>query len=169
MPCALFLDVRNWLWHLTMNTGELKKCERHHFTDWHWAQFEQAGLLPGPVQIPSDSNYWLYTMASPGKKWGAFEFRRNLVGVGQIRLSWACFCIEREAEHLAWKQVIEKFRSDSADYFGTRSPPVAPGSCPWIAIVEITRLADYERRWMWEFHAFYFWYLIEKMSEDGWS
>jgi hypothetical protein len=22
--------------------------------------------------------------------------------------------------------------------------------------------------WMWEFHAFYFWYLIDKMSEDGW-
>jgi hypothetical protein len=53
IACALVLDVRNWLWHLTMNTGELKKCERHHFTDWHWAQFEQAGFLPGPVQIPS--------------------------------------------------------------------------------------------------------------------
>ena len=108
-------------------------------------------------------------MASPGKKWGTFEFRRNLVGVGQIRLSWACFCIEQEAEYLAWKQAIEKYRSDSSDYFGTRSPPAVPGSCPWIAAVEITRLADYERRWMWEFHAFYFWYLIDKMSEDGWS
>jgi hypothetical protein len=169
IACALVLDVRNWLWHLTMNTGELKKCERHHFTDWHWAQFEQAGLLPGPVQIPSNSNYWLYTTANPGKKWGAFEFRRNLVGVGQIRLSWACFCIEQEAEYLTWKQAIERFRSDSSDYFGTRSPPAVPGSCPWIAAVEITRLADYERRWMWEFHAFYFWYLIDKMSEDGWS
>ena len=41
-----------------MNTGELKKCERQHFTDWHWPQFEQAGLLPGPVQIPSNSNYY---------------------------------------------------------------------------------------------------------------
>ncbi len=78
-----------------MNTGELKKCERQHFTDWHWAQ---------------------------------------------------------------WKQAKEKFRSDSADYFGTRSPPAVPGSCPLIAAVEITRLSDYERRWMWEFHAFYFWF-----------
>ncbi|HEV3211466.1 MAG TPA: hypothetical protein VGY91_14510, partial [Chthoniobacterales bacterium] len=86
--CALGLDVRNWLWHLTMNTGELKKCERQHFSDWHWAQFEQAGVLPGPVEIPPNSNYWLYTAANPGKKWGAFEFRRNVVGVGQIRLSW---------------------------------------------------------------------------------
>jgi hypothetical protein len=167
--CALVLDVRNWLWHLTMNTGELKKCERQHFTDWHWAQFEQASVLPGPVEIPSNSNYWLYTMANPGKKWGAFEFRRNVVGVGQIRLSWACFCIEQEAEFVTWKQAIEKFRSDSSDYFGTGSSPSVPGSCPWIAAVEITRLADYERRWMWEFHALYFWYLIDKISEDAWS
>jgi hypothetical protein len=152
-----------------MNTGELKKCERHHFTDWHWAQFEQAGLLPGPVQIPAESNYWLYTMASPGEKRGAFEFRRNLVGVGQIRLSWACFCIEQEAAYLAWKQAIEEFRSDSADYFGPRLPLAVPGSCPWIATVEITRLTDDERRWMCEFYAFYFWYLIDKMSEHGWS
>ena len=77
VACGLLLDVRDWLWRLTMNTGELKKCERHHFTDSHWAQFEEAGLLPGP--------------------------------------------------------------------------------------------RDYERRWMWEFHAFYFWYLTDKMSEDGWS
>ena len=45
------MDVRDWLWHLTLNTGEVKKCERHYFTDWQWAQFEQAGLLPGPVEI----------------------------------------------------------------------------------------------------------------------
>jgi hypothetical protein len=167
--CALGLDVRNWLWHLTMNTGELKKCERQHFSDWHWAQFEQAGVLPGPVEIPPNSNYWLYTAANPGKKWGAFEFRRNVVGVGQIRLSWACFCIEQEAELVTWKQAIEEFRSDSSDYFGARSQPSVPGSCPWIAAVEITRLADYERRWMWEFHALYFWYLIDKISEDAWS
>jgi hypothetical protein len=58
---ALVLNVRDWLWHLTLNTGEVKKCERHHFTDWHWAQFEQAGLLPGPVELPSNSNYWPYS------------------------------------------------------------------------------------------------------------
>ena len=169
MACALVLDVRNWLWHLTMNTGELKKCERRHFTDWHWAQFEQADLLPGPVEFPSNSNYWLYTTANPDQKSGEFEFRRNLARVGQVRLSWACFCIEQEAEYLTWKQAIEKFRSDSLDYFETRSPPAVPESCPWIAAVEITPLADYERRWMWEFHTFYVWYLIDKMSEDGWS
>jgi hypothetical protein len=162
------LDVRNRLWHLTLNTGELKKFERRHFTDWHRAQFEQAKLLPGPVQINSNSNYWLYTTVNPNKKSGEFEFRRNLVGVGQIRLSWACFCIEQEAEYLAWKHAIEKFRLDSSDYFGTTSPPTVPESCPWIAAVDITRLTDYERRWMWEFHAFYVWYLIDKLSKDGW-
>ena len=60
---------------------------------------------------------------------------------------------------------MERYRSDSTDYFETRSAPSVPGGCPWIAAVELTRLADYERRWMWEFHAFYFWYLIDKMSE----
>ena len=164
---ALVLDVRDWLWHLTMNTGELKKCERHHFTDWHWAQFEHAGLLSGPVEIPPASNYWLYTTANPGEKWGAFEFRRNVVGLGQIRLSWACFCIEEEAEYLAWKQALERFRSDSSDYFGTRSSPSVPGSCPWIAAVEITRLADSERCWMWEFHSLYAWYLIDKLCGES--
>jgi len=149
-----------------MNTGELRKCERQHFTDWHWAQFEEAGLLPGPVEIPPNSNYWLYTTAHPGKKRGAFEFRRNVVGVGQIRLSWACFCIDQEEEHLSWKQAIEEFRSDSSDYFETGTPPSVPGSCPWIAAVEITRLADYERRWIWEFHALYTWYLIDKLLEE---
>jgi hypothetical protein len=152
-----------------MNTGELKKCERRLFTDSHWAQFEEANLLPGPVEIPSNSNYWLYTTANPGEKSGEFEFRRNLVGVGQIRLSWACFCIEQEAEYLTWTQALEKLRLNSSDYFRTGCRSAVPESCPWIAAVEITRLGDYERRWMWEFHAFYFWYLIDKMSEDGWS
>ena len=152
-----------------MNTGELKKCARRHFTDSHWAQFEESGLLPGPVEIPANSNYWLYTTPDPGKKSGEFEFRRNLVGVGQIRLSWACFCIEQEAEFLTWKQATEKFRLNSTDYFRTGCRSVLPDSCPWIAAVEITRLTDCERRWMWEFHAFYFWYLVDKMSEVGWS
>ena len=165
---ALALDVRDWLWHLTLNTGEVKKCERHYFTDWQWAQFEQAGLLPGPVEILSNSNYWLYTTINAEKNWGEFEFRRNLVGVGQIRLSWACFCIEQEADYLAWKQATERFCSDSADSFETRSPLAALGGCPWIAAVEITRLAEYERCWMWEFQAFYVWYLIAMMSKDGW-
>jgi len=90
------------------------------------------------------------------------------VGVGQIRLSWACFCIEEEAEYLAWKQAMERFRSDSADSFETRSSLAVLEDCPWIAAVEITRLAEYERCWMWEFQAFYVWYLIAMMSKDGW-
>jgi hypothetical protein len=32
----------------------------------------------------------------------------------------------------------------------------------------MNRLADYERRWMVEFHAFYFWYLIDKIYEADW-
>jgi hypothetical protein len=162
------LHVRDWLWHLTLNTGELKKCGREQFTDWDWAQIEEANPLPGPVEIPPNSNYWLYTMADPDKNRGAFEFRRNIVGVGQIRLSWACFCIEQEAERLTWKHVTEKFRSESPDYFQIGSLPAVPDSSPWIAAIELNRLADYERRWMDEFHAFYFWYLVDKIYEASW-
>jgi hypothetical protein len=32
---------------------------KQEFFELAWAQFGQAGLLPGPVQIPSNSNYWL--------------------------------------------------------------------------------------------------------------
>jgi hypothetical protein len=28
-------------------------------------------------------------------------------------------------------------------------------------------LADHERRWMWDFYAFYGWYLMGKLSEEG--
>lgn len=149
-----------------MNTGELKKCERHHFTDSDWGQLEEAGLLPGPVEIPSNSNYWLYTTANPGENSGEFEVRRNLVGVGQLCLSWACFCITQEAEYLIWKQAMEKFRLNSSDYFSTGCHSTVPESCPWIAAVEITRLTDYERRWMWEFQEKYAWYLIGKIHEE---
>ena len=62
---GLILPVRNWLWHLTLNTGELRRCDRRQFTDWDWAQIEQADPLPGPVEMPSNSNYWLYTSADP--------------------------------------------------------------------------------------------------------
>jgi hypothetical protein len=165
---GLILHVRNWLWHLTLNTGELRRCDRRQFTDWDWAQIEQADPLPGPVEMPSNSNYWLYTSADPDKKWGTFEFRRNLVGIGQIRLSWVCYCIEPESEHLTWKQAIEMFRSESSDYFQTGSVLTAPDSSPWIASIEMNRLADCERRWMSEFHAFYFWYLVDKIYEVSW-
>ncbi len=168
ITCGLNLHVRDWLWHLTLNTGELKKCERRQFTDSDWAQFEQADPLPGPIEMPSNSNYWLYTTADPDKKWGAFEFRRNVVGVGQIRLSWACFCIEQEAERLTWKQAIERFRWERPDYVQTGPPLAIPDGSPWIAAVEISRLAGYERHWMIEFHAFYFWYLADKIYETGW-
>jgi hypothetical protein len=158
--------VRDWLWHLTLNTGELKRCQREQFTDWDWAQIEVASPLPGPVEIPSNSNYWLYTTADPDKNWGTFEFRRNIVGVGQKHLSWACFCIEQGAERPTWRQAIEKFRAENPDYL--RSLPAIPDSSPWIAAIEMNRLADYERRWMVEFHAFYFWYLIDKIYEADW-
>jgi len=85
MACGLTLLVRDWLWHLTLNTGELKKCERLQFTDWDWAQIEEANPLPGSVEMPSKSNYWLYTTADRDKKWGTFEFRRPRVGVGPKR------------------------------------------------------------------------------------
>ena len=168
VACGLILHVRDWLWHLTLNTGELKKCERRQFTDWDWAQIEEADPLPGPVEMPSNSNYWLYTTADRDKKWGTFEFRRNRVGVGQIRLSWACFCIGQEAERLTWKQAIEKFRWESPDYYQSGSLLAVPDSSPWIVAIEFNRLADYERRWMVEFHAFYFWYLADKIYEIGW-
>ncbi|MBV8901978.1 MAG: hypothetical protein JOY92_17900 [Verrucomicrobia bacterium] len=161
--------MRDWLWHLTMNTGELRKCERRHFTDWHWAQFECAGLLPGPVEMACDSNYWLYTTLKPREKWAAFEFRRNRVGLGQIRLSWACFCLEQAAETLTWAQALERFSLDCPDAFAARPAVELPGDCPWIAAFEITRLADHERGWMWEFHALYCWYLAGKLSEEAWS
>jgi hypothetical protein len=160
--------VRDWLWHLTLNTGELKKCERKDFTDWDWAQFEQADPLRGPVEMPSNSNCWLYTNADPGKNWGTFDLRRNLVGVGQILLSWACFCVEEEAGSLSWTQATEKFRSESSDYFQIRSMPAAPDSAPWIAAVEKNRLAPYERRWIVEFQSFYFWYMADKIYEGSW-
>jgi hypothetical protein len=32
----------------------------------------------------------------------------------------------------------------------------------------MNRLADCERRWMSEFHAFYFWYLVDKIYEVSW-
>ncbi len=160
--------MRDWLWHLTLNTGELRKCERQDFTDWDWAQFEQADPLPGPVEMPSNSNYWLYTTADPGKNWGTFELRRNLVGVGQIHLSWACFCVEEEAERLSWAHATEKFRLESLDYFEIRSMPAVPESSPWIAAVETNRLAPYERRWIVEFQSFYFWYLADKIYETSW-
>ena len=161
---GLIWDMRDWLWHLSLNTGELRKCERRHFTDWQWAQFEHAGLLPGPVQLASDSNYWLYTSVKAGQKWGTFEFRRTRVGVGQFRLSWACICPEPDGESMAWEQALNTFCL-SEDAFEVRSSPVIPSGCPWLAAVELSRLAGHERSWMGDFQACYGWYLIEKLAE----
>jgi len=72
--------------------GELEKCERRQFTDWDWAQIEEANPLPGSVEMPSKSNYWLYTTADRDKKWGTFEFRRNRVGVGPKRTLFFVSC-----------------------------------------------------------------------------
>ncbi|MBV9998337.1 MAG: hypothetical protein JO015_04395 [Verrucomicrobia bacterium] len=152
-----------------MNTGEVRKCERCHFTDWHWAEFEHARLLPGPVQMAYDSNYWLYTTLKPDEKWASFEFRRNRVGLGQVRLSWACVCLEQVAEAFTWAQAVERFSLDCPDAFAARPAMDLPGDCPWVAAVEITRLAGHERGWMWEFHALYGWYLAGKLSEEVWA
>jgi hypothetical protein len=69
---------------------------------------------------------------------------------------------------VTWKRAIEEFRSESPDCYQTGSSFGAPDSPPWIVAIEINRLADYERRWMVEFHAFYFWYLADKIYEIGW-
>jgi len=55
VACGLLLRVCDWLCHLTFNTGELKKCERRPFTDWDWAQIDEADPLPGPVGMPSSN------------------------------------------------------------------------------------------------------------------
>jgi hypothetical protein len=148
-----------WVWHMTLNTGNTRKSYRGEVSDDVLAAMRQMDLLKSRAKLPIAGGYQLQTTIDQGG--AAFTVFKGEVPLGHCVLAV-------DANDAAYWEFIERLYLNITD----KAPvdwvlPDKPLSVPWLAVVLLGLHHDVESaQWLRDFERCMAWLLIEDVFCD---